>query len=176
MDSHKNKDRYFDIGNNEHQKVAFLVFNNKKAKISIHLTNKQKSELSSLSYDHKDTFESDKWPLGEMVGHGVDIILNIEKPYPPLLRRPAYPASPKSKKALQIHSKELLDLGVIRKVVHNKEVETNTPVRMAWHNGKYRIFGDFRALNTYNFPDRYPIPKIEIALTQICHAEYDEAY
>ncbi|MBW0552458.1 hypothetical protein O181_092173 [Austropuccinia psidii MF-1] len=32
--------------------------------------------------------------------------------------------------------------------------------------------GDFRALNTYTVPDRYPIPKIQIYLTQISQAVY----
>ncbi|MBW0512461.1 hypothetical protein O181_052176 [Austropuccinia psidii MF-1] len=34
------------------------------------------------------------------------------------------------------------------------------------------MVGDFRALNTYTFPDRYAIPKIQIALTQISQAVY----
>ncbi|MBW0568634.1 hypothetical protein O181_108349 [Austropuccinia psidii MF-1] len=84
----------------------------------------------------------------------------------------AYPASPQSKEALEIHIKELLDLGVIRKVVHNEEVEITTPVIVAWHNGKSRMVGDFRALNTYTVPDRYATPKIQIALTQISQAVY----
>ncbi|MBW0506710.1 hypothetical protein O181_046425 [Austropuccinia psidii MF-1] len=43
---------------------------------------------------------------------------------------------------------------------------------MAWHNGKSRMVGDFRALNTYTVPERYPIPKMQIDLTQISQAVY----
>ncbi|MBW0551363.1 hypothetical protein O181_091078 [Austropuccinia psidii MF-1] len=107
-----------------------------ETEIRLHLTNLQENELSSLLYNHKEAFASDKEPLGAIIGHEVDIILNIERPYPPLLRRPAYPASPKSREALETHIKELLDLGVIRKVGHNEEVEITTPVIVAWHNGK----------------------------------------
>ncbi|MBW0512302.1 hypothetical protein O181_052017 [Austropuccinia psidii MF-1] len=39
-------------------------------------------------------------------------------------------------------------------------------------NGRSRIAGDFRGLNTYTVPDRYSIPKIQIALTQISQAVY----
>ncbi|MBW0554544.1 hypothetical protein O181_094259 [Austropuccinia psidii MF-1] len=113
-----------------------------------------------------------KKTLGAIIGHEIDIILNIERPYPPLLRRPAYPASPKSREALEIPINKLLDLGVIRKVGHNEEVEVTTPVIVAWHNGKSRMVGEFRALNTYTVPDRYPIPKIQIAITQISQAVY----
>ncbi|MBW0540525.1 hypothetical protein O181_080240 [Austropuccinia psidii MF-1] len=90
--------------------------------ISPHLTDKQESQLLALLYDHKEAFASDKEPMGAIVCHEVDIILNIERTYAPLLRRPAYPASPKSREALEIHIKELLDLGVIRKVGHNEEI------------------------------------------------------
>ncbi|MBW0545123.1 hypothetical protein O181_084838 [Austropuccinia psidii MF-1] len=194
IDLHNNKDRYFTIEDNKHQKSSFLPFKRQikvikvvqvslelerskseqlsEAEISLHLTDKQENELSSLLYDHKEAFASDKEPLGAIIGHKVDIILNIERPYPPLLRRPAYPAIPKSREALEINIKELLDLGVIRKVGHNKEVEVPTPVIVAWNNGKSRMVGDFRALNTYTVPDRYPITKIQIALTQISKAVY----
>ncbi|MBW0541123.1 hypothetical protein O181_080838 [Austropuccinia psidii MF-1] len=138
---------------------------------SLHLTDSQENELSSLLYDHREEFASDNEPLWEINSHEVDTILNIERPYPPLLRRPADPASPKSREALEIHIKEPLDLGVIRKVGHNEEVEINTPVIVAWHNGKSRV-GDFGALNTYTVPERYPRPKIQISLTQISQAVY----
>ncbi|MBW0491629.1 hypothetical protein O181_031344 [Austropuccinia psidii MF-1] len=140
--------------------------------ISLHLSDKQENELSALLYYQKEAFSSDKEPLGAIIGHEVDITLNIERPYSPLLRMPAYSASPKSGEALEIHITELLELGVIRKVGHNEEVEITTPVIVAWHNGKSRMVGDFRALKTYTVPDRYPIPKIQSALTQISQAVY----
>ncbi|MBW0583947.1 hypothetical protein O181_123662 [Austropuccinia psidii MF-1] len=69
------------------------------------MTDKQESELSSLLYGHKEAFASDKQPLGATIGHEVDIILNIDRPYPPLLRRPAYSESPKLRESLEIHIK-----------------------------------------------------------------------
>ncbi|MBW0592454.1 hypothetical protein O181_132169 [Austropuccinia psidii MF-1] len=181
IDLHNNKDRYFTIGDSKHQKFAFLPFKRhitvnkvspvslqlekfkseqlREAEISLHLTDKQENELSSLLYDHKGGFASDKEPLGASIGHESDIIVNIERPYPPLLRRPAYPESPKPRESLETHIKELLDLGVTQNVGHNEEVEMITPVIVAWQNGKSRMFGDFRALNTYTVPDRYPIKK-----------------
>ncbi|MBW0561078.1 hypothetical protein O181_100793 [Austropuccinia psidii MF-1] len=145
MDLHKNKDIYFTIGGNKRQKDCILPFKSQitvnkvsqvslelekfkseqlsEAEISHHLSDKQENELYALLYDHKEAFASDKEPLGEIISHEVDITLNIERPYAPLLRRPAYPASPKSREALEIHIAELLDLGVIRKVGHNEEVE-----------------------------------------------------
>ncbi|MBW0543481.1 hypothetical protein O181_083196 [Austropuccinia psidii MF-1] len=115
---------------------------------------------------------ANKESLGAIVGHEVDIILNIERPYQPLLRRPAYPVSPKSREALEVHITDLLDLDVRKKVGHNKEVEITTPVKVACHNGKSRMVEDLKAQNTYTVQDRYPIPKIQIALTQISQAVY----
>ncbi|MBW0514110.1 hypothetical protein O181_053825 [Austropuccinia psidii MF-1] len=71
-----------------------------------------------------------------------------------------------------MHITELLNLDVIRNVGHNEEVEITTPVIVAWNNGKSRMVGDFRPLKTYTVPDRYPIPKIQISLTQISQEVY----
>ncbi|MBW0499997.1 hypothetical protein O181_039712 [Austropuccinia psidii MF-1] len=137
-----------------------------EAEISLHPTDKQESELSSLLYDHKKAFASYKEPLQAIVGHEVAIIFNIERPYPPHLRRNSYPERPKSREALEVNIKELLDVG------HNEEVEITTPVIVAWNNGKSRMVGDIRALNTYTVPDRYPIPKNQISLTQTSQEVY----
>ncbi|MBW0541078.1 hypothetical protein O181_080793 [Austropuccinia psidii MF-1] len=88
IDLHNNKNRYFTIGENNNQKFSFLQFKRQitvnkvspvslelekskseqlhEAEISLHLTDEQESELSSLSYDHKEAFASDKEPLGEV--------------------------------------------------------------------------------------------------------------
>ncbi|MBW0524884.1 hypothetical protein O181_064599 [Austropuccinia psidii MF-1] len=118
------------------------------AEISLHLSDKQENGCYALLHDHKEAFVSYKEPLRTIIGHEVDITLNIERPYPARLRRLAHPASPKSREAPEIHITELLDLGVIRKVGHNEEVEIIKPVIVARHNGKSRMVGDFRDLNT----------------------------
>ncbi|MBW0508028.1 hypothetical protein O181_047743 [Austropuccinia psidii MF-1] len=170
IDLHNNKDRYFTIGDNKHKKFALLPFRrkitvNKVAPVILELERFKSEQLNEAGISLHLT--DNREPLGAIVGHEVDIILNIERPYPPLLRRPAYQASPKSRDTLEIHIKELLDLGIIRKVGHNEEVEITTLVIVAWNNGKSRMVGEVRALHTYTVPDRYPIPKIQIAFTQI---------
>ncbi|MBW0566789.1 hypothetical protein O181_106504 [Austropuccinia psidii MF-1] len=99
-------------------------------------------------------------------------MLNVESPYPPLLRRRAYPASPRDREALENHIHELMKLGVLRNIGHNEEVEFITPVIITWHHFKSRMVGDFRALNTYTIPDRYPIPRIHETLTQLSIAKF----
>ncbi|MBW0532141.1 hypothetical protein O181_071856 [Austropuccinia psidii MF-1] len=99
-------------------------------------------------------------------------MLTGERPYPPLLRRPAYPASPRAREALETHIDALLKLGVVRKVGHNEELEVTTPVIITWHNDKSRIVVDFRALNTYTITDSYPIPRIHQILTQLSKAKF----
>ncbi|MBW0589978.1 hypothetical protein O181_129693 [Austropuccinia psidii MF-1] len=194
IDISNQKDRYFTIGDNKRQKFGFL--NNKKqitvikneekipekelfiseqlkeAEFNQELTEKMKEKLIDLLFKYKNAFATDKEPLGAIIGHEVDIILNVEKPYPPLLRRPAYPASPRAREALEVHIKELMDLGVLRKVGHNEQVEVTTPVIITWHNGESKMVGVFTALNTYTIPDRYPIPRIHETLTQLSQAKF----
>ncbi|MBW0561045.1 hypothetical protein O181_100760 [Austropuccinia psidii MF-1] len=158
IDISNQKDRYFTIGDNKRQKFGF--FNNKRqitvikneekhpemdffiteqlkeAELNHELTVKMKEKLIDLLFKYKNAFATYKEPLGSIIGHEVDIIRNVEKPYPPLLRRPAYPASPRVREALEVHIKKLIDLGVLRKVGHNEQVEVTTPVIITWYNGK----------------------------------------
>ncbi|MBW0503372.1 hypothetical protein O181_043087 [Austropuccinia psidii MF-1] len=119
-----------------------------------------KEELIEILFEYREAFASDNEPLGAIKGHEVEIMLNLERTQPPLLRRPAYPASPRAEEALESHINELVKLGALRNVGHNEEVDVTMPVIITWHNEKSRMVGYFRALNTYNIPDRFPIPRI----------------
>ncbi|MBW0527527.1 hypothetical protein O181_067242 [Austropuccinia psidii MF-1] len=104
------KDRYFTIDK--------LI----EAQINPELTLQMKEELIEILFQYREAFASDNEPLGEIKGHEVDNMLNLERPYPPLSRRPAYPASPRAREALEAHSDELMKLGVLREFGHNEEV------------------------------------------------------
>ncbi|MBW0526249.1 hypothetical protein O181_065964 [Austropuccinia psidii MF-1] len=79
-----------------------------------------KEELIEILFQYREAFASDNEPLGSMEGHEVYIMLNVEIPYPPLLRRPASPASPRAREAFESDINEIMKLGVDRKVEHNE--------------------------------------------------------
>ncbi|MBW0550980.1 hypothetical protein O181_090695 [Austropuccinia psidii MF-1] len=131
-----------------------------------------KEDLIEILFQYREAFAFDNEPLGAIKSHEVDIILDGERPYPPLSRKIAYPASPRAIEALESHSNELMKLGVLRKVGHNEEVEVTTPVIITWNNDKARMVGDSRVLNTYTIQDRYPIPRINETLTELSKVRF----
>ncbi|MBW0501485.1 hypothetical protein O181_041200 [Austropuccinia psidii MF-1] len=153
-------------------KEGFVANQLVEAQINPSLSPKMWHDLIDVLYTYKNAFASNNEPLGAIKGHEVDITLNIDRPYPPVLRRPAYPASPRAREALEKHIQELIQLGVIRSVGHNEEIEVTTPVIITWNNDKSRMVGDFRALNTYTVPDRYPILRIQETFTRLSKEKY----
>ncbi|MBW0586116.1 hypothetical protein O181_125831 [Austropuccinia psidii MF-1] len=143
IDINNHKDRYFTIGDNKRQIFAFsnmpkqisvvssvrdtykdgFVSNQlAEAQIIPSLSPKMRNELVDVLYTYNNAFASDNEPLGAIRGHEVDITLNIDRPCPPVLRGPAYPASPRAREALEKHIQELIQIGVLRKVGHNEEI------------------------------------------------------
>ncbi|MBW0488734.1 hypothetical protein O181_028449 [Austropuccinia psidii MF-1] len=106
-------------------------------------------------------------PLGKFRGHDIELYLDVKRPYPPMPRKPPYPASLETRKEIEKHNNELLDMDVIRKIGHNEIVEFPTPVLITWNDGKSRLCGDFRALNNFTKAVRYPIPRIPHALDKL---------
>ncbi|MBW0560586.1 hypothetical protein O181_100301 [Austropuccinia psidii MF-1] len=107
IDISNQKGRYFTIGDNKRQTFGFL---NNKQQIIVIKNEKESPEkelfiseqlkeaefnqeltekLIDLFFEYTKAFATDKEPLGAIIGHEVYISLNVEKPYPPLLRRPA---------------------------------------------------------------------------------------
>ncbi|MBW0561010.1 hypothetical protein O181_100725 [Austropuccinia psidii MF-1] len=109
-------------------------------------------------------------PLGKIRGHDIELYLDVERPYPPMIRRPPYPESLETRKEIEKHINELRDMDVIRMIGYNEIVEITTPVLITWHDGKSRLCGNFRALNNYTKADRYSIPRIPHALDKLAKA------
>ncbi|MBW0574109.1 hypothetical protein O181_113824 [Austropuccinia psidii MF-1] len=89
-----------------------------------------------------------------------------------MLRRLPYPASLQTRKEVQKHSNELLDMDVIRKIGNNKIVERTTAVPITCYDGRSRLCGDFRGLDNYTKADRHPIPSIPHCLDELAKANY----
>ncbi|MBW0480060.1 hypothetical protein O181_019775 [Austropuccinia psidii MF-1] len=111
-------------------------------------------------------------PLFKIRGHDLQLSLDVERTYPPILRRLPYPESLETRKEIENPIKELLDMDVIRKIGHNVIVGITTPDLITWNDGKFRLCGDFRALNYYTKADRYSIPRISHALDKLAKAKY----
>ncbi|MBW0556349.1 hypothetical protein O181_096064 [Austropuccinia psidii MF-1] len=131
-----------------------------------------KHNLIEILLQYREAFASDNEPLEDIKGHEVDIMLNLERHYPPLLRRPAYTASLRAREALETHINELIKLGVLGKSGNNEDVEVTTPVIITWNNNKTRLVGHFKELNTYTIPERYPIPRIYETLNRLYIARF----
>ncbi|MBW0559331.1 hypothetical protein O181_099046 [Austropuccinia psidii MF-1] len=56
-----------------------------------------------------------------------------------MLRRPPYPESLETRKEIEKHINEILEMDVIRKIGHDEIVEMATPVLITWNDGKSRI-------------------------------------
>ncbi|MBW0503388.1 hypothetical protein O181_043103 [Austropuccinia psidii MF-1] len=93
-------------------------------------------KLIEISFQYREAFASDNEALRAIKGHQVEIIFNVEIPYPPLLGRTAYTATPSTREALETHIYELMKLGVLENVTHNGEVEVTMPLIITCHNDK----------------------------------------
>ncbi|MBW0494631.1 hypothetical protein O181_034346 [Austropuccinia psidii MF-1] len=120
IENNNHKDRYFTIGENKRQKLSFFNIPKQISVISSvkdtyeeeFVSNKlveaqinpslipMRHDLIDVLYTYKNAFASDNELLGAIKGHEVDITLNIDRPYLPVLRRPDYPASPRAREAL----------------------------------------------------------------------------
>ncbi|MBW0580676.1 hypothetical protein O181_120391 [Austropuccinia psidii MF-1] len=76
----------------------------------------------------RQAFAIGEEPLEKIRGHDIELYLDVERPYSPMLRRPPYPASLETREEIEKHINKLLDMDVIKKIGHNEIVEITTPV------------------------------------------------
>ncbi|MBW0501060.1 hypothetical protein O181_040775 [Austropuccinia psidii MF-1] len=164
IDIYNSKNRHITIGTNKEKKFS----------LDIDQISSQDPLEEPMNEFREGQFSTalTKEPSGKIKGHDIELYLDVERPYPPMLRRPSYPASLETRKEIEKHINELLGMDVIRKIGHNEIVEINTPVLITWHDGNFRLCRDFRALNNYTKADRYPIPRIPHALDKLAKAKY----
>ena len=115
-------------------------------KLGNNLDTSQILQLKELCLKFKHCFATENEPLSLIKDHEFDIELTVDRPYPPALRKPPYPLSPRAKEALEGLINDLLKLNIVRRVEPHEEVDVTTAVVIAWHNGKPRLVGDFRPL------------------------------
>ncbi|MBW0472606.1 hypothetical protein O181_012321 [Austropuccinia psidii MF-1] len=167
IDIYNSKNRNINIGTNKEKKFSLDIYQIStqdpleellnefgEGQFSTNLTSKQKISLLKILRKIRPAFYIGEEPLGKIRGHDIELYLDLESLYPPMLRRPPYAAGLETRKEIEKHINELLDMDVIRKIGHNQIVEINTPVLITWNDGKYRLCGDFRALNSYTKADR----------------------
>ncbi|MBW0482361.1 hypothetical protein O181_022076 [Austropuccinia psidii MF-1] len=66
----------------------------------------------------------------------MELYLDLERTYPPILRRPTYPKILEARKVIEKHVNKLLDIDIIRKIWHNEIVELTTPFLRNLHHDK----------------------------------------
>ncbi|MBW0532284.1 hypothetical protein O181_071999 [Austropuccinia psidii MF-1] len=182
---YNSKNRHITIGTNKEKKFSLDIYQIsaqdpleellnefREGQFSTTLTSKQKLSLLKMLRKNRPAFAIGEEPLGKIRGHDIEIYLDVERPDPPILRRPPYPESLETRKEIEKHINELLDMDVISKIGHNEIVEMITPVLITWNDGNSRLCGDFRALNNYTRAERYTIPRISHALDKLAKSKY----
>ncbi|MBW0469696.1 hypothetical protein O181_009411 [Austropuccinia psidii MF-1] len=185
IEIYNSKNRHITIGTNKEKKFVLDIYlisaqdlleellnEFREVQFGTTLTSKQKLSLLKIARKNRPAFSICEEPLGKIRGPYIELYLDGERPYPPMLRRPSYLESLETRKEIEKHINELLDMDVIRKIGHNEIVEITTPILISWYYGKSRLCGDFKALNNYTKADRYPIPRIPHALENLEKAKY----
>ncbi|MBW0558593.1 hypothetical protein O181_098308 [Austropuccinia psidii MF-1] len=63
----------------------------REGQFSTTLTGKQKLSLLKMLRKNRPAFAIGKKPLVKIQGYDIELYLDVERPYPPMLRRPPYP-------------------------------------------------------------------------------------
>ncbi|MBW0472965.1 hypothetical protein O181_012680 [Austropuccinia psidii MF-1] len=116
------KEKKFSLGiyhRYTHDLLEELLKEFKVGKFRTNLTSKEKPNLLNILGQNRPESAIAEKPLGKIRGHDIELYLDLERPYPPILRRPLYSAGLENSKEIEKQINELLDIDVIRKIGHN---------------------------------------------------------
>ncbi|MBW0567398.1 hypothetical protein O181_107113 [Austropuccinia psidii MF-1] len=136
IDIYNSENRHITIGTKKEKKFSLDIYQIstqdpledllntfREGQFSTTLTSKQKLSLLKMMRKSRPAFAIGEEPLAKIKGHNIELYLDVERPYPLILRRPPYPASLEIRKEIEKHINELLDMDVIRKIGHNEIVK-----------------------------------------------------
>ncbi|MBW0577221.1 hypothetical protein O181_116936 [Austropuccinia psidii MF-1] len=151
IDIYNSKNRNITIGTNKEKKFSLDIYHTssqdpleellnefREGKFSTTLTSKQKLSLVKTVRKNRPAFAFGEEPLGKIKGHDIELHLHVEKPYPPMLRRPPYPVSLETRKEIEKHINELLDMDVII-VRCDSETDDNITINQQYYVCSYEI-------------------------------------
>ncbi|MBW0476259.1 hypothetical protein O181_015974 [Austropuccinia psidii MF-1] len=81
-----------------HDPLEELLNEFREGQFSTTLTSKQKLSLLKMLRKNRPAFAIGEETLRKIRGHDIELYLHVERPYPPMLRRPPYPESPETSK------------------------------------------------------------------------------
>ncbi|MBW0502500.1 hypothetical protein O181_042215 [Austropuccinia psidii MF-1] len=141
IDIQNRKKRHITIGTNKEKKFSLDIYQRyaqdsleelmnelRQGQFSTTLNSKQKLSLLKMLSNNRPAFSIGEESLGKIRGCDIELNLDVEIPYPPILRRPPYPESLETRKGIEKHINELLQREFIMKIGHNEIVEITTPV------------------------------------------------
>ncbi|MBW0482574.1 hypothetical protein O181_022289 [Austropuccinia psidii MF-1] len=116
IDIYNSKNRHITIGTNKEKKFSLDIYQIsthdpleellnefREGQFSTTLTSKQKLSLLKMLRKNRPAFAIGEEPLGKIKGHDIELYLDVERPYPPMLRRPPYPESLETRKEIETY-------------------------------------------------------------------------
>ncbi|MBW0586431.1 hypothetical protein O181_126146 [Austropuccinia psidii MF-1] len=149
IDIYNSKNRHITIGTKKEKKFSLDIYQIsthypleelmnefREVQFSTSLNSKKKLSLLKMLRKNRPAFAIGEEPPSKIKGHDIELYLDVERRYPPMLRRPPYPAGLETRKEIEKDINELLGMDVIRKIGHNEMMEITTPVLITWHDNK----------------------------------------
>ncbi|MBW0565595.1 hypothetical protein O181_105310 [Austropuccinia psidii MF-1] len=110
---YNSKNRHITIGKNKKKIFSLDIY-----KISTHepleelLNEFREGQFSTtILRKYRPAFSIGEEPLGKIRGHDIDLYLYVERPYPPMLRRPPYPGILETRNEIEKNINKLVRCG-----------------------------------------------------------------